>query len=422
MPVRLEQHGRHRDLACRSGMVLGPEPQMSRAVHRFDESAILDAARAVDGLSDFGDDSFREPLRVLLAAYAEAPIHALGAKILHGSVVRSLANRLRTRHWLATHPEIADEVIEAPLVVVGMMRSGTTLLQRMLASDPRHFCVMGYESLEPAPRLGVSPDDPDPRIADAEAREKMTREFAPEYFSIHPSYARQAEEEIMILADAFLSHVPEASCDVPAYREWIDHQDFTPAYRHLRGALQLLQWEKKRRGESRGRWVLKTPAHLGYLDALLATFPGAHVIHMHRDPVQTITSGASLNATLWRMHASDVDPAVVGRQWIRRMSWTKSRAMAARDRRSDEAARFTDVTFRDAVADPMGQIERIYGRVEMELTEDARRAMEVWRAADAEVKLPKHAYTPEQFGLTDAEIRTEFADYIERFLPSEERA
>jgi Sulfotransferase family len=387
----------------------------------FDEAVVLAAASAVDGLDDFGDEPFREPLRVLLASYAEAPIHELGARILHGSVVRSLANRLRARHWLAIHPEIADEVIEAPLVVVGMMRSGTTLIQRLLASDPRHYCTMGFESLEPAPRLGVSSDRVDPRIGDAEAREKMTRELAPEYFSIHPSYATQAEEEIMFLADAFLSHVPEASCDVPAYREWIDRQDFTPAYRHLRRTLQLLQWEKRRRGQRRGRWVLKTPAHLGYLDILLETFPDAHVIHTHRDPVDTIPSGASLNTTLWRMHATAVDPYEVGRQWIRRMSWTSRRAMVARSRMPDESRRFTDLSFDEVVSDPMAQIEHVYRRAGIELTGEARVAMTTWRSRNAEEKLPKHRYSAEQFGLTDDQIRAEFADYTARFIP-EERA
>lgn len=397
-------------------------PPMPEAAISFAEEDVLAAARAACGLDDFGDEPFREPLRVLLAAYATAPVHRAGAQILHASVVRSLANRLRACRWRTLHPEIADEVIAAPLVVVGMMRSGTTLLQRLLASDPRHFSTMGFESLEPAPRFGVAPDEADPRIADALVRERTTREHAPEYFAIHPTYATEAEEEIMFLADAFLSHVPEASCDVPAYRAWIDRQDFAPAYRHLKSTLQLLQWEKRRRGQRCERWVLKTPAHLGYLELLLATFPDAHVIHLHRDPVDTIPSGASLNATLWRMTTAAVDPHEVGRQWIERMSWTNRRAVAARARMPDEAARFTDVTYRAAVADPLAQVARIYRAAGIDFTDEARVTMSAWLARDAAEKLVKHRYTAEQFGLTTGRIRAEFADYVDRFVPPEERA
>jgi hypothetical protein len=389
----------------------------------FDEAAVLADARALDGLDEFGDEGFREPLRVLLASLAEAPLNDLGTSILRGGVVRSLANRLRIHHWLARRPEIADERIEAPLVVVGMMRSGTTLIQRLLASDPRHYCTLGWEALEPAPRLGTEPSDlaePDPRIAAAEEREAQTRVFAPELFAIHPHLAHQAEEEIMFLADAFLSHVPEASCDLPVYRSWLDEQDFTPAYRHLYRTLQLLQWQKQQRGEHRQRWVLKTPAHLGYLDTLLETFPGAHVVHMHRDPLDTIPSGASLNTTLWRMHADEVDPTRVGQQWIERMAWTNRRALAVRDAMPDAGRRFTDLHFRSAVADPLGQVQRIYDAVGIPSSDDARVAMHAWLEQDAKEKLPKHRYTAEDFGLSEGMIRKRFADYTHRFLDSQD--
>lgn len=391
----------------------------ARLYEEFDEEALLADARAIDGLDAFGDEGFREPLRMLLASLAEAPLSPLGVAILRGGVVRSLANRLRLHHWLTRHPEIADERIEAPLVVVGMMRSGTTLVQRLLASDPRHTCTLGWEALEPAPRLDWDPSNPgrpDPRIAAAEARESQARTFAPALFAIHPTYAHEAEEEIMFLADAFLSHVPEASCDVPAYRSWLDDQDFTPAYRHLHRTLQLLQWQKRRRGEHGERWVLKTPAHLGYLDLLFETLPGAHVVHMHRDPLETIPSGASLNTTLWRMHSDRVDPVRVGRQWIERMAWTSGRALAARDRMPDEDLRFTDLHFRAVVDDPLGQVQRIYDAIGAPLTEEARTAMRAWLERDAQEKLPKHGYTAGDFGLSQEMIREAFAAYTDRFL------
>jgi len=393
----------------------------------FDPEALLAEARSADGLEGFGDEGFLEPLGVLLASYAEAPVHAVGAAILRSGVVRSLATRLRIEHWRATHPEIDEERIEAPLVVVGMMRSGTTLVQRLLASDPRHLCTLGWEVLSPAPPPGADPTDASDageraqRIAAAEARDRAGAAFSPEVFAIHPSYAHEAEEEIVFLADAFLSHVPEAMCDVPKYRAWIDGQDFTPAYRHLHRTLQLLQWQKRQRGEPGepgarpGRWVLKTPAHLGYLDVLFAAFPDATVIHMHRDPVETIASGASLNRALWRMTSDEVDARRVGAQWLERMAWTNGRALAFRDAHPGDG-RFVDVGFREAVSAPLDAIARIYDAVGIAFTPEARDAMEAWLARDADRKRPAHRYAPEEFGLEPQRIREAFTDYIDAFV------
>ena len=385
------------------------------AAHAFDEQRLLRSARRVAGCEDFGPEPFLEPLRVLLDSLRSAPLSDLGVGIWRGTLLRSLSQRLRAEQWWGTHPEILDEPIVAPIVVVGMMRSGTTLLQRILASDPRLACAYGWEVGEPAPRPGWDPAAEDPRVATAEAREEQTRTFAPDLFAIHPTYVHEAEEEIVFLADAFLSHIPEATCDVPGYRSWVDTRDFAPAYRWLHRMLQLLQWQKRLRGEPVRPFVLKTPAHLGYLETLLAEFPDAHVVHSHRDPVEVIPSGASLNATLWRTHCDTIDPHMVGRQWLERMGWTCDRALAARE--TLPAATFTDVAFVDAMADPLGTAGRILAAVGLGPTAASVAAMESWMEEDRKREaLPVHRYTPEAFGLTAGQIRDRFADYDRRFL------
>jgi hypothetical protein len=304
-------------------------------------------------------------------------------------------------------------VIAAPVVVVGMMRSGTTLVQRLLAADDRLHSALGWEVQQVAPRLDWDPRSEDPRVGRALARESQTREHAPDLFAIHPMYALEAEEEIVFLADAFLSHVPESGADVAAYRRWLDTADVAPAYDHLHRMLQLLQWQKKQRGEAGDRWVLKTPAHLGYLDDLRRVFPDLHLVHLHRDPVETIPSGASLNATLHAMHADTVDRERIGRQWLERMGWANDRAMAARDRWG-EAAPITDLRFEDAVADPLGSMAAVYDAAGMTLTPEAESAMRAWlERRPRETGRPD--YAPGTYGLTEAAIRERFAAYERRF-------
>jgi hypothetical protein len=380
----------------------------------FDEDSLIGEARRKSGLSEFGDEGFREPLRMLLESLAKAPLNAVGTTVLRTSIRRSLVQRLRARDWLHRHPEIADERIAAPIVVLGMMRSGTTLIQRLLARDPRFHSALGWQIAEPAPRPDTRWDEPDPRIADGIARTQQMREFAPRLYAIHPTDAMEADEEIVFLADAFLSHVPEASCNVPRYRAWLEEQDFTPAYRYLHQMLQLLQWQNRMRGEDRERWVLKTPAHLGYLDTLFSVFPDAHVIHMHRSPLETVPSGASLNSTLWQMYADHVDLQEVGRQWLERMAWSTQRALGARDRLPPD--RFTDVRYADAVADPLVEVERIYDDLGLELHSEARTAMSAWLDRDRAQEAPRHDYSVEQFGLSEVEIHDAFSEYMRRFI------
>lgn len=375
-------------------------------------------AQRKESLTDWGPCDFERPLGVLLADYPRADLNAIGTHILRSGIVHSLRMRLRAQEWIRRHPQILEEKVAAQIVVVGMMRSGTTLLQRLLAADPRFVCAYGWEVVEVAPRLDHQFTGVDPRIAISEAREAKSRELAPELFAIHPMYAREPEEEIVFLADAFLSHVPESGAHLPHYRSWLDEQDFTPAYDYLHRVLQFLQWQKRQQGRMDSgeplRWVLKSPAHLGYLDLLRARFPDVHIVHMHRDPRTTIASGASLNATLHAMHADTVDRHRVGAQWLQRMGWTNDRAMAIRDGWSDDADRVTDIEFDDAVADPIGQVTRVYDAVGLPLAAEAEAAMRRWLD-----ERPREAARPpyglEDYGLLPEQVDERFTLYNKRF-------
>jgi hypothetical protein len=384
----------------------------------FDAADLATAAQQKEGLDDWGPLPFQEPLNVLADSYSAADLNDIGVHILRSGLVHSLRMRLRAQEWIRRHPEITEEVIVAPIVVVGMMRSGTTLLQRLLAADNRFHCAFGWEVVEVAPRLDHDWSAmEDPRIAISERREATSRELAPKLFTIHPMYAREPEEEIVFLSDAFLSHVPESGAHVPRYRAWIDTENFAPAYGYLHRMLQFLQWQKRQRGLTAGlagRWVLKSPAHLGYLDTLRDHFPDLHVVHMHRDPRETIPSGAGLNATLHAMHADEVDARRVGAQWLQRMGWTNDRAMASRSRWSDESKRCTDIEFADAVADPIGQAARVYDAIGSTLTSDAESAMRRW-LAERPRESARPPYAARDFGLSDNQIDERFADYNARF-------
>ncbi|MGA7131322.1 MAG: sulfotransferase [Mycobacterium sp.] len=384
----------------------------------FDLAAVLADAQRKESLVHWGPGEFEYPLDVLLADYAIADLNAVGVLILRAGIVHSLRMRLRAQEWIRRNPEILHERVVAPVVVVGMMRSGTTLLQRLLAADPRFHCAYGWEVVEVAPKLDQPFTGVDPRIAVSEGREAKSRELAHDLFAIHPMYAREAEEEIVFLADAFLSHVPESGAHLPNYRSWLDAQDFTPAYTYLHRMLQFLQWQKRQQDPGRGtppeRWVLKSPAHLGYLDLLRAQFPDLHIVHMHRDPRTTIASGASLNATLHAMHADTVDLHRVGAEWLQRMGWTNDRAMAVRDGWVDDSARVTDIAFDDAVADPIGQVARVYDAVGLPLTVEAEKAMRRWLN-----ERPREAARPpyglETYGLRPWQVDERFALYNKRF-------
>ena len=386
--------------------------------NNFDADAVVADAQAVDGLDDFGDDSYREPLEKLLwSLQHEAQLNDIGRPVLRQRVVDILATRLRVQSYLSRYPEILEEQIEAPLVIVGLPRTGTTMLHRTIAADHRMYAPLWYEVRFPCPALDWDfTAAGDRRITEAKAEMQAMVDGNPDLLAIHPMDAMGPDEDIMLLEQSFYSFNIQAFANIPSFDQWIESQDHPPGYQYFKVLLQFLQWQKKRSGQQGQRWVLKAPHHLHYMDLVFKVFPDAKVVQSHRDPLETIPSLASLIAGMWVIYSDEADPKEVGRQWAGKFARGMRHTMAVREQLGDE--RFLDLWFSDTVSQPLQEIRKIYDFLGMELTEEARAEMARWQDFNRRELRPPHEYTLAQFGFTEEGLKQQFRAYRERFILS----
>ncbi|WP_280291706.1 sulfotransferase [Pseudomonas sp. BN417] len=378
-------------------------------------SLLAEASARAGGLDDFGPGDFREALQVLERSLrAEACLSAQGAALLREKLVAQLVNRLVIEDHCKRHPEILQQPVDDPLVIVGLPRTGTTLLQRVLAVDPQFSKAQWWETRYPAPLPGEALEQPTERIGRARAEVAAMVEFVPQILAIHPLDAEQPDEEFMLMEHSFLCAM-DSYVNVPAYTAWLDRQDQAQVYAYLKKMLQFLQWQQARRGIAPGRrWLLKSPQHLHTLELLFKVFPRAQVILTHRDPGKTIPSLASFIHTLWQIYSDQADPAQVGEQWNTRMARALRHTMKVRDGMS--AGAFLDVRFEDTVSDPLGVVERIYRFAGLELSPGVRESMNDWLARNGRDKRAAHHYDPISFGLDEARLQRDYGEYRARHL------
>jgi len=383
---------------------LNPDELMAEASHR------------AGGLQDFGEGPWREALgRMCDSLNTEAALSAAGAQAMREKFATQLANRLVIEDHFKRYPEIARIRIDDPVVIVGLPRTGTTMLQRLLAADPRFHSAAWWETRFPAPLPGETPEAPTERIARAQAEVQWMLQAIPQILSIHPLDAMLADEEFMLMEHSFVCAL-DSYANVPGYTAWLKQQDLTPVYTYLKRMLQFLQWQKARRSAvpAQARWLLKTPQHLHGMDVLFKVFPGAQVVLTHRDPAQTIPSMASMAHTLWKMYADEPDSRLVGAQWSASMARGIRSAMKARE--TLPADRFLDVRFQDTVADPMSVAETVYRFAGIALDGPTRARLRQWLASNGREKRAAHDYCIEQFGLSNEQLARDFAEYRKRYL------
>ena len=387
---------------------------MNQATAALDPTRLITEARRQTGLQRFDEPAIGEPLeRLTDSLRREANLNAAGVAMWAARLQNTLVTRLRACEWFERRPEILEEVVPPAVVILGLARTGTTLLQRLMAADTRFYSAAWWEVRFPVP----APDDigGEQRMAAAKSEVAALLLAQPELAAIHPWDAMGADEDILLLDQTLFSTTAESLACVPAYRAWIHGQDLRPAYRYLNKLLQFLQWQKRQRGESsRQYWVLKTPMHLGYVDVIDEVFPGSIFVQTHRDPVATIPSFASFVHGLWAGGSDTADAVEAGRQWSSTLEEHLNRCLDARDRLP--AGRFVDVDFRDTVSQPMAVVERILDRLGMPMTDHARSQIVAYMERHPREGRPPHAYTLEGFGFTREELERRFARYRERHI------
>jgi sulfotransferase family protein len=370
--------------------------------------AVVEAAVERTGLSDFGPDDFQVRLGLWLNEIDEdAGRTAFGRFTFYRDCVRYAANRLRIHDLLARHPEISDIAIVAPIVVVGLPRSGTTHLVNLLAADRRLRSLPLWESYEPVPDGAESTagGGVDPRYRRAEAEWQGMEAMLPVMAAMHPMRPDHIHEELELQLPDFSSYQLEWVARAPRWRDYYLAHDQSAHYAYLKSVLQILQW--RRPGQ---RWVLKSPQHLEQLGPLLATFPDATVVVTHRDPVSVVQSAATMMTYAARMSYRTPEPDFYLSYWTDRIRRLLEASL--RDGHVVPAERRADVLFHQFMADDMGTVENIYATAGLDLTAPARAQMMTYltdhpRAKEGQVVYDLRA----DFGVTPDEVRSAFGFY-----------
>ena len=365
---------------------------------------VMARAVAVAGSSDFGAPGFEEGLARSLDAFARLPLKPAFLDTAMDRVVQDLANRLRIEQWYAAHPEVEAQVVEGPVLVCGLPRTGTTATVGMLALDPRFRFPRMWEMLEPVPPPVID-DAIDPRaIAYREAIQGTSRA------SQHISDPDGPEEDMVGIAPLNM-HAYHGAFPMPDdFLAWWLGENFASTYRYHRRVLKLLQSQRPP-----PLWLLKGPVHLFWLDAFAAEYPEAKFVWTHRDPASVIPSLASLQHTLYAQRCVDgtLDELREGPKALAFWSEGMRRALAAREKIGEH--RFIDVWNRDVVARPVDTFAALYDRLGLAFAPEHKAAVAEYSSRNAQGAFGEHRYTAEEYGLTRDVIRQSFRSYVERF-------
>jgi hypothetical protein len=372
--------------------------------------AYLEEAMRRTGLTDFGSGALEEPLeRLLRSVHDESRLTELGRGALHGGIMSRLVTRLQVEACYAGAPEIDDEEIHDMVFVVGLPRTGSTVLGQLLALHPETRYLRRWEAAEPCPPPDATAPD-DARIAQTAARIEHFERVVPRHSELLPrSGPNDVEEDSLLLECSFVSPAWEAAFRCPSYMDWLlsDESNIREGFQYHRRILKLLQWKWPAK-----RWMLRAPTHTLTIDALDDAYPDARYVWTHRDPLAVITSVCSLVTMVREAFVSNPEPAelgpILGRNWAQGVT----QAMRFRDRIGED--RFLDVAHGEQLRDPLATVAHVHQWLGWPMSPSVEADVSRWRE-----EKPKgvHRPDPAAYGIEPLDLRDRFAEYTERFAP-----
>jgi hypothetical protein len=359
-----------------------------------------------------GAGPFLEPLgRLVESLEGEARLNTIGRVIARERILSHTVNRLGYTNDRKQFPDIASQEIVKPIFIIGLPRTGTTILHDILAQDAKSRAPLTWETMFPSPPPETASFETDPRIETCAATFPDIDQMIPGFKAMHPMGATLSQECVTMMGETMCTPLFHNQFRIPAYQDWVDREaDWSHVYDFHFQQLQHLQSR-----HAKDRWVLKTGAHMWGLEHLLATYPDARIVFTHRDPVQSMTSYASLTSLVRSMGSDEVDRFEIAADWTARLVHVLEHAIRVRSENEYPDAVFYDMRFTDFVKDQFNVVENIYDAFGLEMTSQAADGMRAFIGDNPQGKHGVHEYTPEEYGVVPETVRGAFRNYIDRF-------
>jgi len=390
-----------------------------KGVVPLNENSLLNTAKHNTGLDDFGDDDWYEPFKILIKSIEEeAQLNLIGRLMTRTDLLLYLEARLQIEDTIKKNPEILEQEIKQPIMIIGQGRSGTSVLQNVLSMDPDNAVLKEWEIAYPCPPPEKATYKTDPRIKKADGFLTMVNRVIPEIQSMHEFGADMPMECIKLHCLTFNSPAWFNSFggEIPSYNAAMANRSVVPVFEYEKKVLKLLQWKNPRK-----HWLLKSPASIIHIPEILEVFPDMGFVWIHRDPVKALSSVVNLignlmwcrsdhpftNFAMERYTDADAGAAMMSQP----IEWIESGVLPKE--------RLCSVQYLDFMKDPMAIVSHIYDYLGIEMTEEGRHAMSKYMSENPRSSRPVHKYNagdPEQIKIERAAYK-KHQDYFN--VPSE---